>query len=691
MKKNLIKIPVFIYFIIATLLILFLFPREGKFRYSFMEGRPWTYGLLTAPFDFPIYKTDAEIKQEEDSINRHFTPYFLLNRDVEKKQLAEFNEIASHQSGAQWSQVYKRYVERTLKEIYEKGIVSVEDYEFLVNSNYAQLRVFQNNVGVPRPVSEVFTNRSAYNYLLENLPDYLETDVLRSMDLNTFLHDNLKYDEAMSEKVKQELFQKVSPSSGMVQAGEKIIDRGEIVYPTTYNILRSLKQIYERQGGTAQRQVGLFIGVVILVSILMLCFFLYFFYLRRNIYEKRKDLTFVLFILLLFVVLTELCVNYNLFSVYIIPYAIIPLVIRTFFDSRTAQMTHLIVIFISSMMVSLAFEFIFLQLIVCLVSIYVLKDLTQRSQLIKCSFYILLTYISLYLGFLLYQDGNFSGLNWFMLLYFTINFIFVMFTYPFIYILEKIFGYISNVTLVELSDINTPLLQMLSEKSPGTFQHSLQVSMLGTAAATKVGANPQLIRTGALYHDLGKINNPGYFTENRMEGADPHASLSLEQSAKIITGHVPDGVKIAQQYDIPESIIKFIRTHHGAGKAKYFYNTFKNQFPDKEINEDAFSYSGNNPDTKETAILMMADSVEAASRSLKDYSEESVRALVNKIIDGQIADGLLSNAPLTFKNISEVKDVFVDKLVSIYHSRIAYPDLKETPDTQNTTDELHPE
>lgn len=677
MKTKLIKIPVFIYFIIATLLILFLFPREGKFRYSFTEGRPWTYGLLTAPFDFPIYKTDAEVKQEEDSINRHFTPYFLLNRDVEKKQLIEFNEVASRQSGAQWSSTYKRYVEQLLKEIYEKGIVSVEDYEFLTNANYTQLMVLQNNIAVPRPVNELFTNRTAYNYLFDNLPDYLDPDVLRNLGLNTFLHDNLKYDESMSEKVKQELFLKVSPSSGMVQAGEKIIDRGEIVYPSTYNILRSLKLIYERQGGTVQRQLGIIAGIVILISALMICFFLYFFYLRRNIYENRKDLTFVLIILLLFVVLTELSVNYNLFSVYIIPYAIIPLVIRTFFDSRTAQMTHLIAVFISSMMVSLAFEFIFLQLLVCLACIYVLKDLTQRSQLIKCAFYILLTYISLYLGFLLFQDGNFSGINWLMLLYFTINFIFVMFTYPFIYILEKIFGYTSNVTLVELSDINTPLLQMLSEKSPGTFQHSLQVSMLGTAAATKVGANPQLIRTGALYHDLGKINNPGYFTENRLEGADPHANLTLEQSARIITSHVPDGVKIAQQYNLPESIIKFIRTHHGAGKAKFFYNTFKNQFPDKKINEEAFSYSGNNPDTKETAILMMADSIEAASRSLKDYSEESVRSLVNKIIDGQIADGLLNNVPLTFKNIQEIKDVFVDKLVSIYHSRIAYPDLKE--------------
>ena len=675
MKRKIVNIPVFIYFIIATVIILLLFPREGKFRYSFTEGRPWSYSLLTAPFDFPIYKTDAEIKQEEDSVNRHFTPYFALDTEVEDRQLSDLNE--THASSGSWDGEYKRYIERTLREIYGRGVVSLEDYEFLKNSNYQVLRVFQNNEASPKPVSELFTSKSAYSYLLSRTPSYLSMDVMREFELNNFLRDNLKYDETMSEKVRQESLQKVSPSNGMVQAGEKIIDRGEIVDPVTYNILRSMRIIYERQGGTVQHQAGLIIGLAILITGLMACLFFYFFYLRGNIYEKRKDIFFMLFILLLFVVFTEICVSNHLFNIYVIPYAIVPLVIRTFFDSRSAQMTHLITMLICSLMVPLAFDFIFIQLIVCLVGIYVLKDLTQRSQLIKCSFYILLTYVVLYLGFLLLHDGDFSGINWLMLLYFTINFICVMFAYPFIYILEKIFGYISNVTLVELSDINTPLLQMLSEKSPGTFQHSLQVSMLGTAAAIKVEANPQLVRTGALYHDVGKISNPGFFIENKMEGADPHAHLSLEESARIITSHVPDGVKIAQQYNIPNAIIKFIRTHHGAGKAKYFYNTFKNQFPDKEPDETAFFYSGANPDTKETAILMMADSVEAASRSLKDYSEKSVCALVDKIIDGQIADGLLSNAPLTFQNISTIKEVFIEKLVSIYHSRIVYPELNK--------------
>jgi putative nucleotidyltransferase with HDIG domain len=420
---------------------------------------------------------------------------------------------------------------------------------------------------------------------------------------------------------------------------------------------------------------GLTGGIFLLVGGLVACFFFYFYYLRKDIFDKKKDMVFFLLIAMFFIVLTEICISYRLFNVYIIPYAIIPIVVRTFFDSKTAQMTHLITILICSLMISYSWEFVMLQLFVCMLTIYSLKNLTQRWQLIVCSLYVLLAYIGVYTGILLLQNGNFSYWDWSMPAYFSINFLLMMFIYPFIYILEKIFGYISNATLIELSDINLPVLQQLSEKAPGTFQHSLQVSMLGTAAAAKVGANPQLIRTGALYHDIGKLENPLYFVENRLAGANPHDELSLVESARIITKHVPDGVKIAEKHSIPGAIIQFIKTHHGKGKAKYFYNSFINQFPCEPVDESAFNYSGENPDTKETAILMMADSVEAASRSLTDYSEESLQSLIEKIINGQIADGLLQDAPLTFKNIKEIKQVFLEKLLSVYHLRITYPEI----------------
>ena len=675
MKKKSFAIPKYIYFIIVGLLVLFFFPREGKFRYSFVEGRPWQYGLLIAPFDFPIYKTDAAIKSEQDSILTQSLLYFKINEDIVNQQLQRLNENFKQFLFTPQASDYKKYLGDMLAKIYSVGIIGANDYQNLQDHSYSQLMVLYDNLAEPHAVKEFFTIRTAYSFLTKNCPPNLDADELRKFTPDDYLHENMEYDEATTEKVKQESLQKISPSIGMVQAGEKIVDRGEIIDETIYNSLRSLKINYDKQAGTVNRQVGLWAGTVIIVGGIIACYFFYFYYFRKKIYENKKDLVFSLFIVTLFTLLTEISVTYDLFSVYIIPYAIIPIVVRTFFDSRTAQATHLTTILICSLLIPLSFEFVLMQLIVCWVALYVLKDLSQRSELMKCALYIFVTYLLVYCGLVLFQEGSFSKINERMLLYFGINFLFVLFAYSFIYILEKAFGYISNVTLVELSDINTPILRQLADSCPGTFQHSLQVSMLGVAAATKIDANPQLIRTGALYHDLGKMKNPHFFIENKIEGFDPHENLSLEQSARIITDHVPEGVKIAEKNNLPQSIVKFIRTHHGKGKAKYFYNTFRNRFPDAEIDEEAFSYNGDNPDTKETAILMMADSVEAASRSLKDYTEESIRNLVDRIIDVQIADGLLREAPLTFKNITDVKNIFIERLLSVYHSRIVYPEL----------------
>ena len=675
MNKRSLVIPRYIYFIIVGLLVLSFFPREGKFSYSFIERRPWQYGLLIAPFDFPIYKTDADIKKEEDSIQANSFPYFRKNPEIAANQMQRFNENFNKTAIVPKGSDYKKYLDEALSKIYNIGIMSVNDNQYLQDHHYTKLMVLLDNRAEPYAVKEFFTIRTAYSYLLDNCPPHLERGELQKLIQDNYLQENMEYDEAMTDKVRQELLRQISPSNGMVQAGEKIVDRGEIVDGNIFNILRSLKLNYDRQAGTVNRQAGVWAGTVIIIACLIACYFFYFYYFRKRIYANRKDIIFSLFIVSFFTILTEISITYNLFSIYIIPYAIIPIVVRTFFDSRTGQATHLVTILICSLLIPLSFEFVLMQLIVCWVALFLLKDLSKRSELMKCALWILVTYLVVYCGILLSQEGNFSKINERMLIYFGINFLFVLFTYPFIYILEKVFGYISDVTLVELSDINTPILRKLSECCPGTFQHSLQVSMLGVAAATKVEANAQLIRTGALYHDLGKMKNPHFFVENKIEGFDPHENLSFEDSARMITGHVPEGVKIAVKNNIPEAIVKFIRTHHGKGKAKYFYNSFRNQFPDNDIDEEAFTYAGDNPDTKETAILMMADSVEAASRSLKIYTEEAIRSLVNRIIDTQIADGLLNEAPLTFKNISDIKAVFVERLLSVYHSRIVYPEL----------------
>lgn len=677
MQKKKLNIPVYIYFIILTVLVIVLYPKEEKFKYTFTEGKPWKYGLLTAPFDFPIYKSKEDVKKEQDSIIQNYQPYFQINRSIAEKQKENFRKDYRNSLYHKMNYRYFQYIENTLQQIYKVGIVPMADYTFLMEEHYKEFMVIENNnVAEPRISTDIFTVKSAYSYFFDNCPSDLSIEDLRVGDLNKYLSENLKYDKETSEKVKEELLRKVSPASGMVQAGQKIVDRGEIVDDKTFVILNSLKQVSESRQGTVERQGWSFVGTFILITVFIFCFLLYLYFFRTKIYYRKKDVLFLICLIGLFTILTELGVNYNLFNIYIIPYAMIPIAIRTFFDSRTARTAHNTTTLLCALMVPFPSEFLFLQFVTSMVVIFSLKDLSNRFQLIRCSFYVLSTYIIVYLGLALYQEGDWSKIDWRMFIYFGINFIFLMFTYSFIYIIERIFGYTSSVSLVELSDINLPLLRELSETSPGTFQHSLQVSILGSAAADKIGANPLLVRTGALYHDIGKMKNPAFFTENQVGDVSPHNSLSYEKSAQIIIQHVSEGVKIAEKNNIPNAIIDFIRTHHGKGRAKYFYNSYKNEFPDTPIDISKFTYPGPNPFSKETAILMMADSVEAASRSLKEYTEESITALVNKIIDSQIEDGLLNDTPLTFRNIQTVKSVFIEKLITMFHSRISYPELE---------------
>ena len=664
------------YFIVAALLIAYFFPREGKFRYQFYEGKPWRYGLLTAPSDFPIYKTEAEVEAERDSVLSKFEPYYRLDKTVEEEEVDRLKEAYGKGLDKKATPAYMQYIEHSLVDLYGKGIIASKEMEDLKKNKYTQVLLVENNVAHSRYTSDFFTVKTAYEFIINNCPSHLNKSVLQSCDINNYLKENIAYDEATSEKVKEEMLRGVALASGMVQAGERIVDRGEIVDNHTYNVLRSLKIVHETKSGGAQRQSIILGGQFILVFGIIFCLWLYLWSFRPQILHDRRSALFLVLCIFVCCILTELCVTYSLFNVYILPLAIVPIVVRTFFDSRTALFTHLVIVLICSLMVPFPHEFLLLQIIAGMVVTFSLRDLSERSQLIRCAFFIFMSYTLCYISLALYQEADFNKINWLMILYFGINFILLTFSYILVYILEKTFGYVSSITLVELSNINTPLLKKLSETSPGTFQHSLQVSILASAAATKIGANAQLVRTGAMYHDIGKMANPAFFTENQ-GSVNPHSQLTLDQSARIIISHVTDGVKIAEKAMLPQAVIDFIRTHHGQGKAKYFYNSFKNQYPDREIDESAFTYPGPNPFSKETAVLMMADSVEAASRSLKEHTEESIRQLVDKIVDGQIADGLLKSAPLTFRDVETVKDVFVDKLKTMFHTRISYPDLKK--------------
>ncbi len=676
MKEKRLNIPAVIYFVATALLIAYFFPREGKFRYQFYEGKPWRYGLLTAPSDFPIYKTDQEVEAEKDSVLRSFEPYFRLDPSIQKQKIEELRTNYNRSLRHKITPAYLQYVENILGDLYEKGIISTQELDKLKETGETRVNLLENAISRPYYISDFFTVRTAYEFIINNCPASLDPTVLQSCDINNYISENVSYASEMSEKVKEDMLQGVSLASGMVQAGERIVDRGEIVDHHTYNVLRSLKIIHETKTGGTQAQSIILAGQFVLVFGLMACFWLYLWSFRIKIYHNRRNVLFLILCILVSCILSELCVNYALFNVYILPFAIVPIVVRTFFDSRTALFIHLIIVLICSLMVPFPHEFLILQIIAGMVVTFSLKDLSERSQLIRCAFFIFLSYVICYLSLTLFQEANFNKINWMMMLYFGINFILLMFAYVLVYMLEKTFGYVSTITLVELSNINNPILKKLSETCPGTFQHSLQVSILAAEAANRIGANAQLVRTGALYHDIGKMSNPAFFTENQ-SSVNPHDQLSFDQSAQIIISHVTEGVKMAEKAMLPKAVVNFIRTHHGRGKAKYFYNSYKNQYPDKPINEELFTYPGPNPFSKETAVLMMADSVEAASRSLKEHTEESITLLVNKIIDGQIADGLLKNAPLTFKDIETVKGVFIEKLKTMFHTRVSYPDLKK--------------
>ena len=674
-QKNL-DIPMAVYFVVAALLIAYFFPREGKFRYQFYEGKPWRYGLLTAPSDFPIYKTDEEVKGERDSVLRSFEPYFRLNTEVITKEVEQLRTNYNSKLRGKVSSAYMQYVENSLHELYSNGIISTQDLERLRKEERQRINIRENTVAQSRYVSDLFTVRTAYEFIINNCPASLDRAKLQSCDINDYLIENVTYDADMSEKVRNTLLQSVPIASGMVQAGERIVDRGEIIDNHTYNVLRSLKIVHEQKSGGSQTQGIILAGQFVLVFGLMFCFWTYLWSFRLKIFYNRRNNLFMVLCIFVSCVLTELCVSMGLFNVYIIPYAIVPIVVRTFFDSRTALFIHLIIVLICSLMVPFPHEFLLLQIIAGMVVTFSLKELSERSQLIRCSFFIFMAYVIGYLSLVLFQEASLQKINWLMMLYFGINFILLMFTYVLVYMLEKTFGYVSSITLVELSNINRPLLKKLSETCPGTFQHSLQISILASEAAAKIGADAQLVRTGALYHDIGKMCNPVFFTENQTS-VNPHNQLAFDQSAQIIISHVTEGMKMAEKEGLTKAVTNFIRTHHGRGKTKYFYNSYRNKYPDKPIDDKLFTYPGPNPFTKETAILMMADSVEAASRSLKEHTEENIVGLVNRIIDSQIADGLLRNAPLTFKDIEDVKAVFIEKLKTMYHTRISYPDLKK--------------
>lgn len=658
--------------------IVYFLPRDGKFNYQFDIDKPWKYGQLMATFDFPIYKADEVVKREQDSILSSFQPYFQLDKEVEKKVLAKLKtDYQSHLRELLPSTDYVRFLERTLSEIYRAGIVSTEELDKLHKDSISSIMVINDKMASHQPTEKVYSVKDAYHYILIADSSRYRPEVLRQCSLNEYLFPNLTYDEQRTETAREEILNDYSWANGIVLSGQKIIDRGEIVNQETYSILESLrKESIKRSESIGQKRLML-VGQILFTGIFMLCFMLYLELFRKDYYKRKGSLSLLFASITFYCVLTAIMVSNNIFNVYIIPYAMLPVIIRIFLDSRTAFTAQAITILICSICLRYPHEFILLQLSAGLVAILSLRELSQRSQLFRTAILVILTYVAVYFAFELITENDLSKFNGSMYTYFIINGILLLFAYPLLFLVEKTFGFTSNVTLVELSNINNSLLRRMSETVPGTFQHSMQMANLAAEAANRIGAKSQLVRTGALYHDIGKMENPVFFTENQSGNVNPHKNLSYEQSAQTIISHVTDGLKLAEKHNLPKAVKDFITTHHGRGKTKYFYISWKNEHPGEDPDEEVFTYPGPNPFTKEQAILMMADSVEAASRSLPEYTEESIGNLVEKIIDSQVAEGFFKQCPITFKDIDVVKTVFKEKLKTIYHTRISYPELKK--------------
>lgn len=667
-------------FVSTVALIVYFLPRDGKFNYQFDINKPWKYGQLIATFDFPIYKDEAVVKREQDSLMAFFQPYYQLNKKTEKDAIAKLKEnYHTNLKGILPSVDYLRYIERTLKEIYGAGIVSTEDIRQLHKDSTLAIMVIDDKLANSKPTENIFTVKNAYERLLTADSIHFNREILRQCALNDYITPNLTFDQQRTQASKEEMLNNYSWANGLVVSGQKIIDRGEIISLETYNILESLrKESIKRSESIGQSRLILG-GQILFVGMLMLCFMLYLDLFRKDYFQRKGTLSLLFILIVFYSVVTAFMVTHNLFNVYIIPYAMLPIIIRVFLDSRTAFITHVITILICSISLRFPHEFILTQLAAGMVAIFSLRELSQRSQLFRTALLVILTYATTYFAFeLMTENGlsnDFSKLNVRMYTSFITNGILLLFAYPLLFLLEKTFGFTSNVTLVELSNINNDLLRQMSEIVPGTFQHSMQVANLAAEAAIRVGAKSQLVRTGALYHDIGKMENPAFFTENQSGGINPHKNLNYEQSAQVVISHVTDGLKLADKHNLPKVIKDFISTHHGLGKTKYFYISWKNEHPGEEPNEELFSYPGPNPFTEEQAILMMADAVEAASRSLPEYTEESISNLVEKIIDSQVAEGYFKECPITFKDIAIIKTVFKEKLKITYHTRISYPEL----------------
>lgn len=664
--------------IVVVLLLVYFLPRETKFGYEYEQGRPWRYNSLIATFDFPVYKTPDEVKAERDSVLSQFQPFYTEDVQIAQRQIAAFETAWRAGRFGDVPAHCLNHVDKMLRGVYEAGMVPSADLSQMAKERTPGVRVVEGTEAVTRPITELYSTRSAYEYIVYADTINFPRELLARCNINEYLSPNLSIDSAKTSAVREDLLAAVSPASGMVQSGQRIIDRGEIISAEQYKILQSFERETVRRNDPSKGMWQVVTGQVIFVLCVIVAFVFYLRLFRREYLRSPHSILLLSSLIAIFPLITYAMVDQKFLNVYMVPYAMVPIFVRIFMDSRTAFMTMVCSVILSSLALHSNYEFVVVQFMSGMTAIYALRDLTERSQLLRVALAVFVTSSAIMLGYDLSQGIEFSHLDRSMYVYNAVNGVLLLFAYPLLYMIEKLFGFTSSVTLVELSNTNNSVLRRMSKVAQGTFVHSLQVANLAAEVADKIGAKSQLVRTGALYHDIGKMLNPAFFTENQT-GVNPHDELTEERSAQIIISHVTEGLKLADKYHLPKVIRDFISTHHGRSQVKYFYIQWKNKHQGEEPDAKLFTYPGPNPFTREQAILMMCDAVEASSRSLKEFTEESIKELVNRIIDGQVQAGYFRECPITFRDIADAKRVLAESLKTIYHTRIAYPELNAKP------------
>lgn len=665
----------------ATVIIMLLLPHADRQAYNYELNQPWKYPLLTAEFDMPIMRDSTTARMMRDSIDASFIPFVNRDASIQKTAVTHFGNAM--RSLGQRPETHA--LTALLQEVYMRGIMDAGTYEKVRSLAPRRVRLSSNDDGsysiqtidasrMLSPAKAFAYIDSAYSARIGGVRQPLNSEVARA--LNVCITPNIKIDSVADAKFRNQEYLAVNGAQGIIKKGQRIVDRGEIINPQILANLNTYTEMLEKRSGTDGTHSYFYIGQCLYI---LSCFCLLYIFLssfRFRFFRDIRKMTFLMSFITLFVVFAILMSEYFTSGIYMVPFAAVPVIILIFFDSRTAIFALIVTILLSAMVAIMQYQFIFIQLLVGVVAALSINQLSRRAQLLRVAISSFFSYCLLYITVTLLLDGNLEQLTWRMVGIFAINAVTLSFAYIFIFIIEKIFGFSSTVTLVELSDINNPLLRRLAEEAPGTFQHSMQVSTLASEAARAVGANTQLVRTGALYHDVGKLVSPIFFTENQ-HGVNPHTGLDPEVSAQKIISHVTAGQTIAAQEKLPSVIREFISEHHGRGLVKYFYNTAVNQYGEDKVDKSLFTYPGPSPRSKETAILMMADAVEAASRSLQDYSTEAINTLVDRIVDGQIAEGHFKDSPISFRDVETVKNTFKRRLATIYHSRIAYPEIRK--------------